>query len=91
VIYFLYKNEYRIFKPFETTIKKHRKKKNRGDEPIQIIIHIHTWKLCNDDIACIDILNQQKCLFSKTENRKVNRSCMGVGTSGSGEDLRKRM
>jgi hypothetical protein len=37
----LYKNEYRIFKPVETTIKKGRKKKNRGDEPIWVIIHIY--------------------------------------------------
>jgi hypothetical protein len=43
LIYSLYKNEYRIFKPVETTIKKglRQKEKNRGDEPIQVIIHIH--------------------------------------------------
>jgi hypothetical protein len=43
-MYFLYKNEYRIFKPFEITIRKglRLKEKNRGHEPIQVIIHIYT-------------------------------------------------
>jgi hypothetical protein len=43
VIYFLYKNEYRIFKPVEIAIEgdKGRKEKNRGDEPIDVKIHIH--------------------------------------------------
>jgi hypothetical protein len=41
-MYSLYKNEYRICKPVEITIKRGlRKKKNRGDEPIQVIIHIY--------------------------------------------------
>jgi hypothetical protein len=42
-MYFLYKNEYRIFKPVETTIRRglRQKKKNRRDEPIWIIIHIY--------------------------------------------------
>jgi hypothetical protein len=35
-MYFLYKNEYRISKPVEVTIRRGqgRKEKNRGDEPI---------------------------------------------------------
>jgi hypothetical protein len=42
-MHFLYKNEYRIFKPVEIIIKRGLKKKreNRGDEPILIIIHIY--------------------------------------------------
>jgi hypothetical protein len=36
-----------------------------------------------------EILNRQKCLFSKMEGRTINRSCQGVSTSGSGEDIRK--
>jgi hypothetical protein len=41
-MYFLYKNEYRIFKPVETTIRRGlRQKKNRGDEPIWARIHIY--------------------------------------------------
>jgi hypothetical protein len=39
-----------------------------------------TWKYRNDT------LNKQKCLFLKTENRK---SCLGVGTSERGKDMRK--
>jgi hypothetical protein len=42
-MYFLYKNEYRIFKPVEITIRRgqRRKEKNRRDEPIQIIVQIY--------------------------------------------------
>jgi hypothetical protein len=41
-MYSLSKNEYRIFKPIETTIRgdSGRKKKNR-DEPIWVITHTH--------------------------------------------------
>jgi hypothetical protein len=42
-MYFLYKNEHRIFKPAEITIRgraKVERRKIRGDEPIWIIIHI---------------------------------------------------
>jgi hypothetical protein len=40
-MYFLYKNEYRIFRPVEITIRRRLrwKEKNRGDEPIQVLIH----------------------------------------------------
>jgi hypothetical protein len=40
-MYFLYKNEYWIFKPVEITIEEDQgiKEKNRGDEPIQVIIY----------------------------------------------------
>jgi hypothetical protein len=38
----LYKNECRIFKLVETTIRKvKKKKKNRGDERIWVVIHIY--------------------------------------------------
>jgi hypothetical protein len=41
-MYFLYKNEHRIFKPVEITLRKGlRRKKNRGDEPIWVIILIY--------------------------------------------------
>jgi hypothetical protein len=34
---------------------------------------------------------KQKCLFffQKMEKRRANRSCLGVATSGRGEDIRK--
>jgi hypothetical protein len=39
---FLYKNEYRIFKPVEITISRlMRKEKNRGDEPIRVTIYAY--------------------------------------------------
>jgi hypothetical protein len=42
-MYSLYKNEYRIFKPVEITMRRglRRKEKNRGDEPMWVIIHIY--------------------------------------------------
>jgi hypothetical protein len=42
LMYFLYKNKTRIFKPVEITIKEFKgtKEKNRGDEPIQVIMHM---------------------------------------------------
>jgi hypothetical protein len=40
---FLYKNEYRIFKTVEITIRRglSRKKKNRRDKSIQVIMHTY--------------------------------------------------
>jgi hypothetical protein len=40
-MYFLYKNDYSIFKPVEIIIRRgiDRKAKNRGDEPIRVIIY----------------------------------------------------
>jgi hypothetical protein len=41
-MYFLYKNEYRIFKPVVITIRGlSRKEKSKGEEPIWVIIHIY--------------------------------------------------
>jgi hypothetical protein len=42
-MYFIYKNEYRIFKAVENTIRRDegRKEKNRGDDTIRVIIHIY--------------------------------------------------
>jgi hypothetical protein len=41
-MYFLYKNEYRLFKTVEITVSRglSRKEKKRGDEAILDIIHI---------------------------------------------------
>jgi hypothetical protein len=66
LIHFLYKNEHKIFKPVEITIRKglSRKKKSRGDEAIQVIIHI-----------CME------CSQGNSKNQKTvgwNRSCLGV-------------
>jgi hypothetical protein len=46
------------------------------------------WK-CHNQTPHLAILNKQKCLFSKTEKRKVKQVMSGVDTSGWGEDIRK--
>jgi hypothetical protein len=59
-MYSLYQNEYRIFKLVEISIRRGlRKKKNRGDKPILVIIHI--CMKCHKETPCIDNLNKQKC------------------------------
>jgi hypothetical protein len=59
-VYFLYKNEYRIFKLVEIAIKRglSGKEKNREDEPIQVIIHIYGNVIMKYPV----ILSKQKCL-----------------------------
>jgi hypothetical protein len=52
------------------------------------IQHIYTWK-CHNEILCIDVLNKQKCLFSKVEDRNVNQVLSGGGFQWEGEDIRK--
>jgi hypothetical protein len=48
------------------------------------IQYIFTWK-CHNETLCTDILNEQKCLFSQKQRRAtLIRSCLGVGSSGSG-------
>jgi hypothetical protein len=47
--------------------------RNRGNEPIQDIIHIYTRVNAVMKLS-IDILNKQKCLFfSNMEDRKVKQ------------------
>jgi hypothetical protein len=52
------------------------------------IQYIYTWK-CHNETPYIVILNKQKCLFSKMKEGKINRSCLGVGTSGRGNYIKK--
>jgi hypothetical protein len=44
---------------------------------------------CHNEILCIAVLNKQKCLYSKMEDKKVQQELSGVGTSGRREDMRK--
>jgi hypothetical protein len=65
-------------------------KKNRGDEPIWVII-IYAWS-CHKETPCVAILN--KCHFSsvtKSKNRRVDQGpiWVRVGTSGRGEEVGK--
>jgi hypothetical protein len=50
--------------------------------------YICTWK-CHNETPCVVILNKQKCLFSKTENREVKQVLPGVWYQWEGEDIRK--
>jgi hypothetical protein len=40
-------------------------------------------------MLCTDVVIKQKCLFLGTENRKVKQVLLWIGTSGSGEYIRK--
>jgi hypothetical protein len=63
-MYFLYKNEYRNFKPAEITIKGEKWRR----EPILVIIHIHMeMSQRNQSIAT---LNKQKCYFLQKQKTK---------------------
>jgi hypothetical protein len=62
-MYFPYKNEYRILKCVEITIRRglSRKEKSRGNELIWVIIH--TYK----ETPCIAILTNKNAFFKNTE------------------------
>jgi hypothetical protein len=49
-MYSLYENEYRIFKLVETIVRKGMKK-NRGDEPIGVIIYIYMEMLQGNSLC----------------------------------------
>jgi hypothetical protein len=65
-MYFLYKNEYRILKPAEITIKKRtivERRKMEGMNQFRIQ-NIYTRK-CHNETLCIAILNKQKHIILK--------------------------
>jgi hypothetical protein len=70
-MYSLYKNEYSILKSVEKIYERDssRKKKNRGDEPSQAIIHIYMEEPEGNSL-CSYLLQNQK-IGGK------NRSCLG--------------
>jgi hypothetical protein len=41
--------------------------------------------------VCVAILNKKNGSFSKTEGKRRNRSCLVVGTSGTGGGYKKRV
>jgi hypothetical protein len=60
-MYFLYKNEYRICKTVEITLRRGLK----IEEMNQLgLLCTFIWK-CHNKIPCIAIVNKQNCLFSK--------------------------
>jgi hypothetical protein len=52
------------------------------------IQYIYTWN-CHNETPHIAIVNKQKRLFSKTEDRKINQVLSGCWYSGRGEDIGK--
>jgi hypothetical protein len=50
--------------------------------------YIHTWK-CHKEIPCVAILNTQKYLLSKTEDRKVKQVLSEGWHQWKGEVIRK--
>jgi hypothetical protein len=48
------------------------------------------WK-CHNKTPFIDILNKQKCLFSKTENRKVKQVLSGGWYQCEGGGYKERV
>jgi hypothetical protein len=59
-MYFLYKNEYGMFKPAEFTVKrglKQQGEKWRGKPIWGICIHTHTEK-CHNETPCTTIINK---------------------------------
>jgi hypothetical protein len=62
-MYSLHKNEYKIFKPVEITIRVDlgRKKKNRGDKPIWVIILTY-MEMSHGNSLC-SYLKEKKMLF----------------------------
>jgi hypothetical protein len=70
-----------------------RKKKNRGHKPHQATIYIYTWKY-NKEISQVATLIKQEChlFFFLLQNQGKggqNRSCLGICTSRSGEEVGK--
>jgi hypothetical protein len=57
----VYKKEYRILKPVETTTRKGLKQKEEKEQMNQIVLYcIYTLK-CHKETPFIAILNKQKC------------------------------
>jgi hypothetical protein len=70
-----------------------RKKKNQGDEPIWVIIHIY-MEMSQGNFLCSCLkLTKLSIFFSLLQSQRTggkNRSCMGeVGTSGRGDEVGK--
>jgi hypothetical protein len=96
--------EYRNFKSAETIIRKGLTKvewkKNRGDEPIGVIIHIYMELSHGNSLCSYLYLKQAKLSFlllfyflfssTKLENRKAEQILSGVAGGGVGTSGRER-
>jgi hypothetical protein len=74
----IYKNEYIIFKPVETTIRGDygKKNKNRGNEPVQVIVHIYI-EMSQGNSQC-SYLKQTKMSFFLLQNQRIQCLCYQV-------------
>jgi hypothetical protein len=75
-MYFLYKNESRIFKLVEITIGRRlrKKEKNRGDEPIQVIIHMYMeMSQGNSLYSYLKQIKLSVFFFTKSEKRRAEQ------------------
>jgi hypothetical protein len=92
-MYVLYEYEYRIFKPVEITIRRglYRKEKNRGDEPIQVVIL--AYMEMSHETPCTAISNKQKCFvlfcFQKQRIGRQTRSCVERWCQWEEEDMKQ--
>jgi hypothetical protein len=57
-------------------------------DPISKITRLYTWKYHNET-PCTAAFNKQKCLFSKTKDRKVKWVLSGGWHQGEKEDIEK--
>jgi hypothetical protein len=91
-MYFLYKNEYRIFKPVEITIRRGlgRKEKNREDEPIQAIIHIY-MEMSQQNTLYSYIKQTKMSSSQKQKTGRQNRSYLGGWYQWQGREYKERV
>jgi hypothetical protein len=87
-MYFLYKNAYRTFTTVEITIR--RGLRWKGDEPIQVIIHIY-MEMSQGNSLYKNSLFKKKSFSFLSQNWRIgrqNRSCLGelvpAGGGGAG-------
>jgi hypothetical protein len=81
LMYYLYKNEYRIFKPIEITTQRglRYKGENEENEPIPVMIHIF-MDMSQGKSRC-NYLKQTKMspfFFFYKNGEGQNRSCLGI-------------
>jgi hypothetical protein len=88
-MYFLYKNEYRIFKPVQITRRRRlrEKEKNRGDEPMQVIIHIY-MEITQGNSLCSYLKQTEMSVLKNREQGGKTGPVWGLAQV-EGEDIRK--
>jgi hypothetical protein len=81
-VYILYKNECKIFKPIEITIRKGlRWKEERMDQ-----FGYNTYIQRNVTVKLCIVILSKNVFYQKQRTGRQNRSCLEAGTGGRGED-----